>query len=185
MAGVVWTGASPLASNSVHPLVSAGELPLIGLLASPGAPSDPDILFNLDLEHTNLVRAPDWPILISNIVEMRRQNLPGPEIFANFVASNAQIMPTLGRTLAAGPAATVTVNLVKPGTMYGPRLNQLDLRLARALRVGRTKATLNLDIYNALNVDTVLTLNNAFATWQRPQSIILARFAKIGVQFDF
>ena len=113
------------------------------------------------------------------------QSLPGPEIFANYVVPNAQVMPTLGRPLAAGAGATVTVNLVKPGTMYGPRLNQLDLRLSRAVRVGRTKATLNLDLYNALNVNTVLTMSNAYATWQRPQSIILARFAKIGVQFDF
>ena len=41
------------------------------------------------------------------------------------------------------------------------------------------------DIYNALNVDTVIIQNQAFATWQRPQSIILARFAKIGMQLDF
>ena len=113
------------------------------------------------------------------------QSLPGPEIFANYVATNAQVVPTLGRNLAAGAGATVTVNLVKPGTMYGPRLNQLDLRIGRALHVGRTRTTLNLDVYNALNVDTALTMNNAYASWQRPQSIILARFAKIGLQFDF
>jgi hypothetical protein len=113
------------------------------------------------------------------------QSLPGPEIFANFTATNAVIAPSLGRNLAAGAGATVSVNLVEPGTMYGKRLNQLDLRLAKVLRFGGTKTTLNFDLYNALNVDTVLTLNNAFATWQRPQSIILARFAKVGLQFDF
>jgi hypothetical protein len=37
------------------------------------------VLFNLDLERTNLIRAPDWPILVSNLVELRRQSLPGPE----------------------------------------------------------------------------------------------------------
>jgi hypothetical protein len=31
----------------------------------------------------------------------------------------------------------------------------------------------------------MLTLNNAYATWQQPTSILLARFAKIGVQLDF
>ncbi|HKC57406.1 MAG TPA: carboxypeptidase regulatory-like domain-containing protein, partial [Vicinamibacterales bacterium] len=113
------------------------------------------------------------------------QDLPGPELQANYTASNAQVVPTLGRNLAAGANATVTVNLVKPGTMYGPRLNQLDLRFGRAVSLGRARATVNLDLYNALNVDTVLTMSNAYATWQRPQSIILARFAKIGVQFDF
>ena len=76
--GVVWTGAAPIAAGAVRPLASAGSRELIGMAASrPG--SDPVILFNLDLDRTNLIRSPDWPILISNIVEMRRESLPGPE----------------------------------------------------------------------------------------------------------
>jgi hypothetical protein len=113
------------------------------------------------------------------------QSLPGPVIGANFTATNAVIAPSLGRNLAAGSNANVSINLVEPGTMRGERLNQLDLRVGKILRLGRVRTTVNLDIYNALNVDTVLTLNNAFATWQRPTSVLLARFAKIGMQVDF
>jgi hypothetical protein len=69
--------------------------------------------------------------------------------------------------------------------MYGERLNQLDIRIAKIVRVGALRTTLNFDLYNALNVDTALALNNAYASWQRPQSIILARFAKLGLQLDF
>jgi hypothetical protein len=76
LAGVVWAGTSPLIAGKLHPLVSAGTQPLIGLL---GRQPEDGILFDLDLERTNLIRAPDWPILISNLIEMRRQNLPGPE----------------------------------------------------------------------------------------------------------
>jgi len=76
LGGVVWAGAMPLKADAVHPVVSSGNLPLIGLI---GPQIDDGILFNLDLQKTNLVRAPDWPILISNIVELRRQNLAGPE----------------------------------------------------------------------------------------------------------
>jgi hypothetical protein len=76
LAGVVWAGTFPLAAGKFHPLVSAGTQPLIGLL---GRQPEDGILFNLDLERTNLVRAPDWPILLSNLIEMRRQSLPGPE----------------------------------------------------------------------------------------------------------
>jgi hypothetical protein len=76
LGGVVWTGAVPLASDAVRPLVSTGDHVLAGITASPGAPS---MLFNLDLNRTNLLRSPDWPILISNLVEMRRLALPGPE----------------------------------------------------------------------------------------------------------
>jgi hypothetical protein len=69
--------------------------------------------------------------------------------------------------------------------MYGERLNQLDLRLARPVRFGRSKATFQLDLYNALNVDAVTGVNTAYASWLRPQAVILARFAKLGVQFEF
>jgi hypothetical protein len=80
LGGVVWAGTAPLAAGSVRPLVSAGEQVLLGMpAASATARTEPAILFNLDLDRTNLIRTPDWPILISNLVEMRRQSLPGPE----------------------------------------------------------------------------------------------------------
>ena len=69
--------------------------------------------------------------------------------------------------------------------MYGERLNQLDLRFAKILQMGGTRATASLDLYNALNANPVLTLNNAFAAWQQPRSILNSRFAKIVVQVDF
>lgn len=78
LGGVVWTRPAPLAAGAVHPLISAGDHVLMGLPAS-ASRDEPAVLFNLDLERTNLIRSPDWPILISNLVEMRRSGLPGPE----------------------------------------------------------------------------------------------------------
>ena len=78
LGGVVWSGAMPLV-EAARPVVSAGDRLLIGMPPPGRAGSEPAFLFNLDLEHTNLIRSPDWPILISNVVEMRRQALPGPE----------------------------------------------------------------------------------------------------------
>jgi hypothetical protein len=112
------------------------------------------------------------------------QSIPGPEANAFFTATNAAIMPSLGRPLSGG-AANVSVNLVEPGTMYGERLNQLDVRFARPVRFGRTKTTFQLDLYNALNVDAVTGVNTNYATWLRPQAVILGRFAKLGLQLDF
>jgi hypothetical protein len=105
------------------------------------------------------------------------QSLPGPEIAANYVASNAEVAPSLGRNLAGG-ASNVTVNLIEPRSRYGERLNQLDLRIAKILRVGRTRLSAGVDLYNALNSNAVLTQNSSFAVWQQPQSILNARFAK-------
>jgi hypothetical protein len=78
LGGVVWSGAMPL-GEGIRPVVSAGDRLLVGVPAAGRTGNEPAILFNLDLDRTNLIRSPDWPILISNLVEMRRQTLPGPE----------------------------------------------------------------------------------------------------------
>ena len=79
LGGVVWTGVFPLSTGTVHPLASGGDRALIGTIAPTAGADEPAFLFNLDLERTNLIRSPDWPILISNLVEMRRRELAGPE----------------------------------------------------------------------------------------------------------
>jgi hypothetical protein len=107
-------------------------------------------------------------------------------IAANYVATNAILASssTLGRALS-GNAANMTVNIVEPGSMYIERLNQLDFRVGKVFKYGRARAAVNLDIYNALNADTVRQVNFSYAVFERPTGILLARFAKIGVTFDF
>jgi hypothetical protein len=112
------------------------------------------------------------------------RNEPGPVRAANYPATNADIAPSLGRSLSGG-ARNITVNLVEPGTQFGERMNQLDLRFAKILRFGRTRATASVDLYNALNANSVLTESAAFGNYLQPQNILNARFAKVGVQFDF
>jgi hypothetical protein len=112
------------------------------------------------------------------------QNVPGPEILANVVYSNAQVQPSLGRPLSGG-AANVTVNVVDPGTLYGERLTELDLRFSKLFRFGVTRTTVNLDVYNALNGNVARSLNNNYATWLRPTAILDARLFKISAQVDF
>ena len=112
------------------------------------------------------------------------QSIPGPPLAANLVVPNAAVRPSLGRDLAGG-AQNITVNIVDPGTLYGDRLNQLDLRIAKLLNWGRRRTSVNLDIYNVLNSNAVQVESNVYSTWRRPQSILVARFAKFSVQFDF
>ena len=116
------------------------------------------------------------------------QSLPGPQILANFVASNALVQPSLGRPLSGG-AANVTVNLIQPGTLYGERINQIDMRFAKILRFGRTRSTVGLDVYNLTNSAAILTHNLTFVqttnTWLRPNSVLQPRFLKVSAQIDF
>jgi hypothetical protein len=120
------------------------------------------------------------------------QSLPGPQISASRVFSNAEILPTLGRNLAScGAAATcngnATVQLIDPGTIYGARLNQVDFRLSKIFRIpGGRRVQANIDLFNLFNVSAVLAQNNTYGpSWQRPTSIIQGRLLKLGGQIDF
>ncbi len=112
------------------------------------------------------------------------QSIPGPQIGATYVALNAAVAPSLGRNLS-GNALNVSVPLIEPGTAYGDRLNQLDFRAGKILKFGRTRSAVNLDLFNAFNRNTALTVNNNYASWLQPLSILPARLAKVSVQFDF
>jgi len=112
------------------------------------------------------------------------RSLPGPQITASYVATNAQVQPSLGRALSAA-AANVTVNIVEPGTMYGEQTNLVDLRISKIFRFAKYRASVNLDLANAFNSSGVTTMNNNYAAWQVPTGIHQARLAKISANFDF
>ncbi len=112
------------------------------------------------------------------------QSVPGPQLSANYVATNAQVQPSLGRPLSAG-AANVTVNLVAPGTMYGDRENELDFRLTKTLKFKLLRVNVNGDIYNLFNVSPIIQYNTAFAAWLTPQRIMDGRLYKLSAQINF
>ena len=117
------------------------------------------------------------------------QSTPGPLISATYTATNAVILPSLKRNLAQGPGGSVSINLVQPGTLFGERLYQTDVRLSRTFRFGRLRAQALVDAYNLFNANTVLVQNNAFGTngasWQVPQQILQARLVKLGAVINF
>lgn len=115
------------------------------------------------------------------------QSLPGPQIAANAVFTNDQVAPSLGRSLSG--SSTVTVNIVTPGTLYGERLHQLDLRFAKVVTLRGRRITGVVDLYNALNSNAVQSVNTTYGTsgssWLVPTFILSARIVKLGVQMTF
>ena len=88
-----------------------------------------------------------------------------------------------GRCRAARPTPRSTSS--SRARCTAQRLNQLDLRFGKLLRFDRRRASINFDLYNALNGSAVTSQNNNYAAWQVPLSILDARLFKISVQFDF
>ena len=115
------------------------------------------------------------------------QSKPGTMLAALYAAPNAAVAASLGRDLS-GNASNVTVNLLAPGTKYGHRINQVDVRLAKSLQHGRSRTMMALDIYNMLNSSAGLTYNNAFGpgvAWPRPNTILTPRFFRMTVETEF
>jgi hypothetical protein len=115
------------------------------------------------------------------------QSSPGLPLAANWNVPNAVAAQSLGRNLS-GNATNVAVNLLAPGEMFSDRVNQFDVRVGKILRFGRQRANISLDLYNAFNLDTVLTYNTTFVPggqWLVPTDVLTARTAKITVQYDF
>jgi hypothetical protein len=112
---------------------------------------------------------------------------PNNDVNAAFVASNAFLATnsTLGRPLSGG-VPSVTLQLLEPYTKYVDRRNELDMRFGKVFRMrGRSRAVVSLDLYNALNSDAVINVNQSFASYLRPIEILNARVAKVSVNFDF
>ena len=112
----------------------------------------------------------------------------GGQLAANWTAPNSATVG-LNRPFAGLGSQTITVNLIEPGTLYGERVNQIDMRFAKILRFGRTRTTVGFDVYNLVNSDAVLTYNQTFSptttTWLRPNSVLQPRFVKFSAQIDF
>jgi len=112
---------------------------------------------------------------------------PGVPLQANWDVPSAIAALSLGRPLS-GNAANVSVNLLAPDQMRSPRVNILDFRVGKLLRFANTRANIALDLFNMLNLDTVVTQNFNYipnGAWLVPTEVLTARTAKVTVQYDF
>ena len=141
---------------------------------------------------------PQVDVLVSGIFRSQATAHPGGTAVGTNGASRSatyrmnasQFLAATGRPLATG-LATQDVDLLLPGAVYGDRINAVDMRFAKVLRFGRTKANVGLDLYNLFNSNTPTTYETVYdpatngAKWMQPTAVLLPRFMRLNVQFDF
>lgn len=95
--------------------------------------------------------------------------------------AGALVVPTLTE-------ASLTVPLVPPGTEFLPRLNQLDLSVAKSFRVGWMRVQGQVDVFNVFNESTVLSYrstNFATAAYLQPSTVLQGRMVRLGLQMKW
>jgi hypothetical protein len=103
---------------------------------------------------------------------------------AIFQANDPTIVATLGRPLAAVP--NVTVPLIAPYEAYGDRIDQVDMRIGKILRFGRTRSNLSLDIVNLFNSNDNLAYQTLLSpTWPAPTQVLLPRIFRVNFGIDW
>jgi hypothetical protein len=115
------------------------------------------------------------------------QNNPGIETTATFVATNAEILPSLGRSLAAGARATANVELIPFQNLYREgRITQLNFAVNRIFRLGATRVQPRIELHNALNSASILAINARYGPqWEQVRTVLAPMMAKFALQVDF
>jgi hypothetical protein len=85
--------------------------------------------------------------------------------------------------------ATQTVNLLVPGQHYAERINQVDMRLTKILRFGRTRTSVGIDVLNLFNANTAVDFVEALTgpndNYLQPNQILNPRFVRFNITVDY
>jgi carboxypeptidase family protein len=101
-----------------------------------------------------------------------------PSLNVNYIVDRT-VVPSLTQ-------ASVTVPLIKPGSKYLDRLNQIDMRFARKFLIRGVQAQGQFDVFNVLNSNTIIGEVETFGTaLHRPTGILQGRLFAAGVQMSF
>jgi hypothetical protein len=86
----------------------------------------------------------------------------------------------------AAPSTCNGVRLNEPGTEYLPAVNQLDISVSSSFSMGKVLVRPVFDLFNALNVGTVLEQSTAYGpSLGDPRRILFPRVARFGARVEF
>ena len=141
---------------------------------------------------------PKVDVLLSGILRSQANTEPltietgvatnGVGLAANYTVT-PPVLAANGQTPFAPGVTTQTVNLVIPSSLFGDRVNSVDMRFGKILRFRKTRVNVAMDLYNLFNSNVGTAFNQGFgtdgATWLRPTAVLNPRFARFNVTFDF
>jgi hypothetical protein len=145
---------------------------------------------------------PKIDVLVSAVLQFKPNASTGPtdttvasngtSLSANYTLTNAVAAPLLGRPLAGttgAPTQSRTIDILLPGQLYPERINQVDMRLAKVLRINGRRLDVGFDLYNIFNANPGLVFNNGFGTdgtgWLAPSQVLNPRFVRFNATLDF
>jgi hypothetical protein len=122
-------------------------------------------------------------------------SLPGP-CFNGAVwnVPNTVVQQLLGHlppgALASG---TTAVGLLDTDhRLYGPRVNQVDMRFAKIVRFRNTRTNIGVDLINLFNANTATAYTTTYSytaptggSWAQPTTIMQPRYARFSMTLDF
>jgi hypothetical protein len=145
---------------------------------------------------------PKIDVLVAGTVRSQ----PGVEFLTNLTLTGAlgngaqwQVPNTVVQSILGHlpPGALITGTTLVPlidtaHRLYGPRRNQIDMRIAKIIRYQHTRTNVGMDIGNLLNSNQATAYQQQYdytqangGAWFQPTSILPPRFARFSVTFSF
>ena len=135
---------------------------------------------------------PKVDVLVSGTVRSQ----PALQLTGTWNVPNTLVQSLLGRLppggLATGNTAVQLLDNADNRLYAGNRRTQVDMRFAKILRFGGTRADIGVDLYNLLNSNYAATYENTYSftqanggTWMNPTSILPPRFARLNITFNY
>ena len=137
---------------------------------------------------------PKIDVLLSAVVRSQPEN----DLTATWQVPNSVIAATLGH-LPPGATATGNTNITltdnEHRTYSGERRNQLDVRLAKIVRFGRTRTDVGVDVFNVFNANPATQWNQTYiygtdntprpGGWGTPTGLYAPRFVRLNFTVNF
>jgi len=143
-------------------------------------------------------RIPKADVQVSSTIRSARTTASenasnGSSLSANYQLPNTVVQTLLGRLPAGAQATgTTTVNLLAPSELYPlTRRTEVDIRIAKILRLAGARFDLGVDVYNLFNANATTTYQQTYlftdngATWLNPTAILGPRLARFNATVTF